>query len=96
MVISSLALLLYPEDGGDVSPKRLAPSEVHNFSTQNSLLVSYLYTRKHISFYEVSISQISVSRLSIQCGILNILQPYRPPRPVTGIALLYGDGVCFL
>jgi hypothetical protein len=21
---------------------------------------------------------------------------YRPPRPVTGIALLYGDGVCFL
>jgi hypothetical protein len=23
-------------------------------------------------------------------------QPYRPPQPVTGIALLYGDGVCFL
>jgi hypothetical protein len=31
----------------------------------------------------------SVSRLFIQCGILNITQPYRPPRPVTGIALLY-------
>jgi hypothetical protein len=31
----------------------------------------------------------SVSRLSRQCGILNILQPYRPPRPVAGIALLY-------
>jgi hypothetical protein len=30
-----------------------------------------------------------VSRLSRQCGILNISHPYRPPRPVTGIALLY-------
>jgi hypothetical protein len=30
----------------------------------------------------------SMSRLSRQCGILNILQPYRPPRPVKRIALL--------
>jgi hypothetical protein len=37
-----------------------------------------------------SISQLTVSRLSRQCGIINISQPYRPPRPVTGIALLYG------
>jgi hypothetical protein len=30
-----------------------------------------------------------VSRLSRQCGILNIPQSYRPPRPVKGIALLF-------
>jgi hypothetical protein len=34
-----------------------------------------------------------VSRLSRQYGNINISQPYRPPRPVTGIALLYGDSV---
>jgi hypothetical protein len=36
-----------------------------------------------------SISQLTVSRLSRQCGIHNISQPYRPTRPVTGIVLLY-------
>jgi hypothetical protein len=31
----------------------------------------------------------SISRLSRQCGILNISQSQRPPRPVTRMALLY-------
>jgi hypothetical protein len=34
-------------------------------------------------------SSPSVSPLSTQCGILNISQSYRPPRPVTEIALLF-------
>jgi hypothetical protein len=38
----------------------------------------------------------SVSRLSRQCGIHNISQPYRTSRPRTGMFLLYGDGMCFL
>jgi hypothetical protein len=29
----------------------------------------------------------SVRQLSRECGILNISQSYRPPQPVTGIAL---------
>jgi hypothetical protein len=31
----------------------------------------------------------SMSQLSRQCGIFNISQPYRPPRPVMEIALLF-------
>jgi hypothetical protein len=37
----------------------------------------------------VTTSRPSVSRLSTQCGILNISHPYRVPRPVTGIDLFF-------
>jgi hypothetical protein len=36
-----------------------------------------------------SISQLTVIRLSRQCGILNISQYNRPPLSVTGIAIYY-------
>jgi hypothetical protein len=35
-----------------------------------------------------------VSQLSRQCGILNISQPYRPPWPVTGIAIFLLYKIC--
>jgi hypothetical protein len=36
----------------------------------------------------------SMNPLSSQCGILDISQPYRTPRPVTGIALLFVYSLC--
>jgi hypothetical protein len=61
-------------------------------------------SRKLIMFLESKVRPVrradnfatNCEQMFRQCGILNISQPYRPPRPVTGIALLYGDGVCFL
>jgi hypothetical protein len=46
--------------------------------------------------FEHLILAIQAEKCSVMYRSFNISQPYRPPRPVTGIALLYGDGVCFL
>jgi hypothetical protein len=46
-------------------------------------------TGLYVLLQVASISQLTVSRVSRQCGVLNISRPYRPPWPVTGIALLF-------
>jgi hypothetical protein len=46
-------------------------------------------TGLYILLQVASISQLTVSRLSRQCGILNFSQRYRPPRSVIGIALFH-------
>jgi hypothetical protein len=44
-------------------------------------------TGLQVQLQVASISQLTVSRLSRQCGILNILQPYMLPLSDTGKAL---------
>jgi hypothetical protein len=56
-------------------------------SNRNRKIIMFLGSR--VRSVRTAILPPSVSPLPKQCGILNILQPFRPPRPVTGISLVY-------
>jgi hypothetical protein len=76
-------------------PPRNYPRYDLMYATTLPSLVLQIY---HTILPRVGLTNLppSVSWLSRQCEILNISQPYRPPRPVMRITLLYGEGVCFL
>jgi hypothetical protein len=54
---------------------------------QEGLLV--IFASQYVRTVQYRTLPPPVSRLSRQCGILNISQPYRPPQPDTGIAVIY-------
>jgi hypothetical protein len=65
-------------------PAALGPV-VHSASNRNSTI-----SRKNqVSREQSAAGALGSQPCSHQCGVLNISQPYRPTRPVTGIALLF-------
>jgi hypothetical protein len=50
--------------------------------------LSYVHIA-YICMCPVDLGLLALTYLILQCGILDITQPYRPPQPVTGIALLF-------
>jgi hypothetical protein len=77
------------------------PEEVNEYFSIYPSLGPGVYSASNRNEYQkqrnnLTNLQPSISRLPRQFGIHTVSQPYRPPRPVTGIALLYGDVMCYL
>jgi hypothetical protein len=76
-----------------ILPAVLGPG-VYSASNRNDYQkeTKCLWVVERIRCVRLTISLSSMSRLSRQCGILNISLPYRPLRPITGMALLFYVG----
>jgi hypothetical protein len=65
------------------------------FKQKNHYVCIFMYVARQRQGKKVNAARIIRNKI-VYTAFLNISPPYRPPWPTMGIALLYGDGVCFL
>jgi hypothetical protein len=79
--ISSTYLIL----AAAIGPEVYTASNRNEYQKQKNIFSGELIGDRRL---RLTTSPLTVSRFSMHCGMLNILQTYRHSRPITGIALL--------